>query len=277
MTTSGTPVESIAGVARSTWRVDARGVLRSEWTKFRSVRSNLVTLFAAAAALLAFGILFSVLAGNSGAAQPGPPQDATDSLGVAFSGLNLAQLILGVLGALVVTSEYSTGLIRTVFAAVPKRLPVLRSKAIVVGFAAWVVMTIGSVITFFVAQAVYAGNQATYAIGDPGVLRVVFGVGFFGACVAVMGVALGFILRNTAGAVATLIGALLVLPGLAGLLPGSIGETVTKVLPSNAGAAFTQLTSSSSNLAPLAGFVVLIAWVVGLVAVASWSVLRRDA
>lgn len=265
---------------RATWRVRDRGVIRSELTKFRSVRSNVITLIAAAAVLVGFGILFSSIAGagaEGGGGPQGPGQGDQDSLAVAFAGLNLAQLILGVLGALVVTSEYSSGLIRSMFAVVPKRIPVLRAKVAVVGLGTWVMMTAAAFVTFFLAQSVYAGEQATYTIGDSGVLRVVLGVGAYGAGVALMGLALGFLLRSTAAAVASLIGLLMVAPGLSGLLPDSVGDTVTKILPSNAGSAFTELATSSDQLSPGAGFAVFAAWVVGLLVLAGWALLHRDA
>lgn len=282
MTATTAPTASSASTTRgeaagsSPWRLRFRGVLKAERIKLVSVRSNIVTLLSAAVALVGFGMLFSSFTGSSD--NPAPPGGGlSDSLSVAFAGMNLAQLILGVLGALLVTSEYASGLIRTMFAAVPKRIPVLLAKAVVVGVATWVVMTAAAFVTFFAAQAVYAGDGATYAITDDGALRVVFGVGIFGAGVALLGVALGFLLRSTASAVATLVGLLLIAPGLAGLLPDSVGDTVTKLLPSNAASSFTSLTPDEGMLGSGAGLVVLGIWVVGLLAVAAWSLRRRDA
>lgn len=266
---------TIAPSHLATWRVRARGVVRSEWIKLRSVRSNVVTLLAAGALLVGFGVLFSALAGAT-AEGPQAGDAPSDSLSTAFAGLDLAQLVLGVLGALVVTSEYASGLIRTTFAAVAKRIPVLRAKVVVLGAATWIVMTVAAFVTFFAAQATYAGDEATYALTDDGVLRVVFGIGIYGTGVALMGVALGFVLRSTASAVATLIGGLMIVPGLAGLLPDSIGDTVTKILPSNAGSSFTQLTTSSDMLSWGAGLAVFVAWVAGLLAVAGWTLRHRD-
>ena len=277
MTANTAPVIPATDVvpARRAWRVLDRGVIRSEWIKLRSVRSNVITLLAAGAVLIGFGVLFSALAGGT---TDGPFEDLpSDSLSTAFAGRDLAQLALGVLGALVVTSEYASGLIRTMFAAVPKRIPVLRAKVATVGAATWIVMTVAAFVTFFAAQATYVGDAATYALTDDGVLRVVFGVGVYSAGVALMGVALGFVFRSTASAVAALIAGLMIVPGLAGLLPDSIGDTVTKVLPSNAGASFTQLTTSGDMLSWGAGLAVFTAWVAGLLALAGWTLRRRDA
>ena len=277
MTATTAPTSPATDVvpARRAWRVRDRGVVRSEWIKLRSVRSNVITLLAAGAVLIGFGVLFSALAGGT---TNGPFDDASpDSLSTAFAGMDLAQVALGVLGALVVTSEFASGLIRAMFAAVPKRIPVLRAKAATVGAATWIVMTVAAFVTFLAAQAVYAGDGPTYALTDDGVLRAVFGVGVYSTGVALMGVALGFILRSTASSVATLIAGLMIVPGLAGLLPDSIGDVVTKILPSNAGQSFTQLTPSADMLSWGAGLAVFAAWVVGLLALAGWTLRRRDA
>ena len=191
--------------------------------------------------------------------------------------MSLAQLILGVLGALLVTSEYSSGLIRTVFAAVPKRSPVLRAKAVVVGVITLLLMTVTSFVTFLAAQAVYAGDEVTYTLADTGIVRVIIGNGVYLTGVALMGLALGFLLRSTAAAVATLIGLLMIAPGLSGLLPDSIGDAITKLLPSNAGSAFTQLHESADLLSPASGFAVFAIWVIGLLAAAAVLLRRRDA
>ncbi len=259
----------------SSWRLRFRGIVRAEWIKLVSVRTNVITLASAAVALVGLGMLFSSFTGGDGPSSPGG--GLSDSLSVAFSGMNLAQLVLGVIGALLVTSEYASGLIRTMFAAVPTRIPVLLAKSVVVGVATWVVMTAAAFVTFFAAQAVYAGDGATYAITDDGVLRAVFGVGVFGAGVALLGVALGFLLRSTASAVATLVAVLLIAPGLAGLLPDSVSDTVARVLPSNAASSFTSLTPGENMLGAGAGLVVFAIWVIGLLAMAAWSVRRRDA
>lgn len=248
---------------------------KAEWIKFRSVRSNLITLVAAGVALVAFGALFSSLAGNGGAVPPNG--GGSDSLSTAFGGLNVSQLILGVLGALFVASEYSTGLIRTMFAAVATRVPVLRAKAIVAGAGAWVVMTAAAFVVFFVGQAVYSGTAPTYSLSDDGVLRSVVGVGVYGAGVVLIGIALGFLLRSTAAAIGTLVGTLMLAPVLVGLLPDSIASPLGKILPSNAGAAFTTVVQNSDRLTPTVGFAVFAGWVLGLLSVAVVVLRRRDA
>lgn len=257
-------------------RVTARSVVRAEWIKFTSVRSNVVALVAAGVALVVFGALFSSLAGSEEALPPNATA-GTDSLSMSFGGINLSQLVLGVLGAVFVAGEYTTGMIRTMFAAVADRLPVLRAKAIVLGASTWIVMTIASFAVFFAGQAVYAGDGATFDLGDDGVLRAVLGGGVYGAGIVLMGLALGFLLRSTAAAIGTLVGTLMILPGLVGLLPDRVNDSVGRFLPSNAGQAFLSVARSDTLLSPATGFAVFTAWAVGLLGLAAVVVRRRDA
>lgn len=258
-------------------RVDDRSVVRAEWIKFTSVRSNLYALAGAAVALIAFGTMFAALAGSDQAFGPPQLKNAMDSLSTSFAGMNLSRLILGVLGAVFVAGEYSTGMIRTMFTAVASRLPVLRAKVVVASGATWIVMTVASFAVFFAGQAVYAGDGVTYGLGDPGVLRAVLGGGVYGAGIVAMGIALGFLLRSTAATIATLVAGLMVVPGLITLLPDSFSDPVGKILPSNAGDAFLNVAPSEALLSPAVGFVVFVLWVVGLLVAAAVVVRRRDA
>jgi ABC-2 type transport system permease protein len=248
-------------------------VTKAEWIKLRSVRVNVVGILAAAVALVLLGVLFSALAPKD----MGPGGTATDSVSFAFGGISLSQLIIGVLAAVFVGSEYASGLIRTTFGAVARRTRVLRAKAIVLGCATWLAMTTGAFGAFFAGSAVYSGNLPSYAIGDPGVLRAVLSAGFYGACVALIGIAIGFLVRSAAAAIGLLLGLLMLAPLLVELVPGTAGDTLTKILPSNAGDAMMSVMSPDSLLSPLLGTAVLVAWVVGLLAAAAVTLRRRDA
>jgi ABC-2 type transport system permease protein len=248
-------------------------VTKAEWIKLRSVRVNVVGIAAAAVALVVLGVLFSALGGTD----MGPGGTATDSVSYAFGGVPLSQLVIGVLAALFVGSEYASGLIRTTFGAVARRTRVLRAKAIVFGGATWLAMTIGAFGAFFAGSAVYSGDLPSYSIDDPGVMRAVLSTGFYGACVALIGIAVGFLLRSTAAAIGVLLGLLMLAPLLVGLLPGTVGETLTKILPSNAGDAMMSVTSPDNLLSPWSGFAVLVAWVLGMLTIAGVTLRRRDA
>ena len=248
-------------------------VTKAEWIKLRSVRVNVVGIAAAAVGLVVLGVLFAAV-GNT---DQGPRGTVADSVSLVFGGITLSQLIIGVLAALFVGSEYASGLIRTTFGAVARRTRVLRAKAIVFGGATALAMMLGAFGAFFAGSAVYSGTLPSHSIGDPGVLRAVLSVGFYGACVALIGIAVGFLVRSTATAIGLLLGLLMLAPLLVDLVPGTVGETLSKIVPSNAGEAMMSVTSPGSLLSPMLGLAVLVAWVVGLLTLAAVALRRRDA
>jgi ABC-2 type transport system permease protein len=270
------PLTSAATSTAATGHASLRSFVNAEWIKFRTVRSNVVAVLAAGAVLVLIGTMFSSLAGSDKTLPPGATS-GTDSLSMSFGAMNLCQLVLGVLGAVFVAGEYSTGMIRSMFTAAGSRSTVLLAKAIVLGGSSCIVMTIASIAVFFTGQAAYGGTDATYSLGDPGVLRAVLGGGVYGAGIVLMGVGLGFILRSSAAAIGTLIGTLMIAPGLVGFLPDSIGESVGKFLPSTAGQAFLSVSGGSKLLSPGAGLVVFAACAIGLLGIAVFMLQRRDA
>jgi len=287
-TTLDTPTVSDAVANPSTAVLSAtgtglsmRGVLRSEWVKLRSVRSTTATLAAAGGALLVFGLLFAAILGGVLSAGDGDPASefASDPTGAALSGTMLAQLIIGVLGVMIITSEYTTGQIRTTLTAVPTRVPVLVAKAAVLTAVVLPVMLASVLVTFLGGQALIgSGDLATASLGDPGVLRAVIGSAAYLTGVALMGLAVGTLLRSTAASIATLFGALFLLPGLAGIvLPSGWGDTLLSYLPSNAGTAFTSVVPAPGLLSSGVAMAVFAAWAVVPLVVAAIVQKRRSA
>jgi ABC-2 type transport system permease protein len=190
----------------------------------------------------------------------------------------LAQLLIGVLGVLVITGEYSTGVIRSTLSAVPKRLPVLWAKAGVLAVVTGMPMLVAVFTAFFTGQAILSGDGTGVALTDPGVLRAVLGSVGFLAGVALLGLAIGAIVRNTAGAIGALVAILLLLRGLLGLvLPNGWGDTVVSYLPSNAAAAFTTVNPEPDLLSSGVGLAVFAGYLVVLFGVAAVLLVRRDA
>lgn len=259
-------------------RLSFGGVLRSEWIKLRSVRSSALTLLGAACAMLTAGLVFASTIGGGGNG-PGPGDGMSDPTGIALSGVMITQLIIGVLGVMVVSSEYSTGMIRSTLTGVPSRLPVLAAKVVAVIGAVFTTMLAVSVVVFLGAQAIMSGaDQPTAALGDPGVLGAIVGSAAALTGVAVMGVAFGSILRSTAGAISTLFALVFLAPGLGQLLlPTSWRDDVLKYLPSNASSSFTSVTPGPDVLGTTAGALVFAAWVVVPLIVAAVLLRRRDA
>ena len=252
----------------------ARGILNSEWIKFRTLRSSCLTLASAVLVMIVFGAIFGAATSTANWAKLGADsRAATGSLG----GYQIAQLLIGVLGVLFVTGEYATGMIRSTFAAVPRRMPVLAAKSSVFAAISLTTMTVASFVAYFLAQAFLSSHGHGSSLSDHGALRSVAGIGLYLSLIGTLGGALGWIVRSTAGGISALVGIMLILPGVVGLLPNGIGEVITKYLPSEAGGAFITAAHNAGALSPWTGLGVLILWVAGAVAAATMLIRRRDA
>lgn len=263
--------------ARPAYRVTGLRVLRSEWAKLWSLRSTWITLGLGLVFLVAFGLIAAAQYKseiNSGHLDSDFAHSTTVSL--ALFGTHFAQLALGVLGVLVTAGEYSTGMIRSTLAAVPRRLPVLWSKSAVFGLAALVVGAAGAFVTFLFAGGMVSGTNAAVGFSHAGVVRSLLGAGLYLGLVGVIGTALGALLRSVAGGISVLVGALLLIPGLISLLPSSWQDDISPYLPSNAGESMFALTHDGTALSPAAGLLVFLGWTVLALAGAAYRLVRSD-
>jgi len=262
--------------ANSTLRVTQTRVMKSEWTKLRTQPGALWSLLSAVILVIAFGILYSLLRVAR------PPHGATtasfDPTSVSLAGVQLAQIAAGVLGVLLITSEYATGLIRTTLAAVPRRLPTLWGKAAVLGAAMLAVSVPAAAAVFLAGQAILGRQHLSVSIGDPGVARAVIGGALYLAVAGLLGLALGALLRSTAGGISALFGLLFAVPILVGFLPGGLSDEIGKYLPGAAGLAVTTVhPDPATSLTPWTGFGVFCAYVVVLLGAAAVRMRRGDA
>jgi ABC-2 type transport system permease protein len=248
-------------------------VITSEWLKFRTLRSTMVVLGVAAVAMVAIALVVGYNTRHITASID--PNDHVQSS--TMQGYYLGQLLIGALGVLFVSGEYSTGMIRSTFAAVPRRLPVLWAKLVVFVTVTAVTMIASCLIGFICSQALISHYRIGYSLGDPGVLRVVIGTGVYLTLIGVIGAALGWIVRSTPGSLVAYIAVILVLPVLFGNVLGTWGKHVAEYMPSQAGASFINTIPEPPNLAPWTGLVVLAAWTVVAVGVAAVGLRRRDA
>jgi ABC-2 type transport system permease protein len=237
-------------------------LVRAEWTKLRTVRSTWWTLLLTAAGMVGLGALFAARYGIAGIS---PADKASfDPAAYSLSGFFLAQLAVGVLGVLAITSEYATGSIRATFAATPQRRAVLAAKAVVVGTITALVGIVSSVAAFVVGQAVLANKGLQAHLGDPGVARSVLGAGLYLAVLGLVALGIGTLIRSTIGATAVVVGLVFILPGVVGALPSSWETVVTPYLPSNAGQALIGRTKFAPSgphlLSPWVGFAVVCAY-----------------
>ncbi len=249
-------------------------VIRSEWTKFRSLRSTLYTLLLAVVLMIGLGALLAGIA----ASQPRGLDTGATAISTSLTGTFFAQLSIAVLGVLLITGEYSTGMIRASLAVVPARLPVLWGKLAVCAGAVFLTMLVSSFIAFMVGQALLSGKHLNASLSDPGALRSIFGAALYLTVAAITALALGALLRNTAAAISTFVAVFFVIPPLTQLLPASWSGHFVQYLPSNAGAMMLNGTYGLAHpLSPWTGFAVMCAYTIVLLAFAAWRLRRADA
>ena len=252
-------------------------VVRSEWTKLWSLRSTRWSLLFAVISMAGLGVLIAAVSMGRWS-QLSPHERATfDSIDRSLGGYHLAQLAIGVLGVLVISGEYSTGMIRSSLMAVPRRLPVLWAKIAVFASVTFVLMLASALIAFFGAQAILTEHHVNVTLGHPHALRTLVGTVLFMTVTGVLCVALGTIIRSTAGAIATYAGLLFVLPGIVDILPSEIGNSISPYLPSSAGSAIASATRDAHTLSPWGGFALYCGYTLVLLAIAAYMLVRRDA
>jgi ABC-2 type transport system permease protein len=245
-------------------------VIHSEWTKLRTLRSTWWS--AIAAVVIAVGLGALICLGNSTHGSTRPDDPASLSL----AGMFLAQVAFAIVGVLAMSGEYSTGMIRTTLAAVPKRGYVLAAKTIVLGVAAFVLVTATAFAAFFVGQSILSRAHFNIGIGAPGVLRVIIGAGLYTTVLILIALALATILRNTAGTITAVIGIIFVLPIIVALLPDRWQDDIGRYTPANAGTAIINITQQDHSLGPWAGFGVFCLWAVVAAVIAWWTLRHRD-
>src|SRR3954453_18706879 len=266
---------SVAPRLPHTGKVTQTRVFLSEWTKLRSVRSTRWSLLAAVGFTIGIAALACAVVSHHWPHLS--PQDRRDfhPHDPNLAGVQLAQLALGVLGVLVITAEYSTGMIRASMTAVPRRLPVLWGKAVVYGLVTLALTVPSVLIAFVIGESIFSGRHINVAFTDPGVARAVLGSALYLTAVGLFGLGLGAIVRNTAGGIATFAGIMFVLPPLMNVLPPSWNDAASPYLPLAAGEAIMS-TTSGNHLSPWVGLGLLGAYAVAALAIASVLLVRRD-
>ncbi|GAA3219296.1 ABC transporter permease [Dactylosporangium siamense] len=266
-------------VAAAPLKVTGRRVARAEWAKLWSLRSTWITLGIGLLLLLAIGTIATLQFKSS--TSSGKPVDE-DFVGatahsLALFGVPFALIALGVLGVLTTSGEYTTGMIRSTLAAVPRRLPVLWAKAAVYGAVAFAVGAVGVFVAFAISSGLLSGTDAGMSFSANGVVVSLLGVGLYLGLVGVIGVALGALLRSSAGGISALVGAFLLVPGLMSLLPKAWRTEVTPYLPGNAGESIFALHHTPGTLSAGAGLLVLLGWTALALGGAALRLKRADA
>lgn len=249
--------------------IRARDVLAAEWIKFSSVRSTYWTLGVAIVTGIAFSAIIAIAFANTPATSP------VDPLLPSFLSLEYAVIAIAILGVLTITGEYATGLIRTTFAAVPRRRPVLAAKATVVGLVALLVGEFVSMVSFLVVQPILATHHLNTSLSHPGVLRSVLATGALLCVCGTLGLGLGAIIRHTVGALAAFI-ALVLIPSTLGLLPAPWDHRIGRFSLFYAAQQAVASHPRTDLFSPGISVLILLAWPAAVLAAAAVRMTRQD-
>ncbi|MFD8520153.1 ABC transporter permease [Streptomyces capillispiralis] len=251
------------------YRVTPARVLRSEWHKLWTLRSTWLTLAATGVLTLGMGVGIS-------AAYDGTGEGGLDTVVFVLLGTQFATLNLAVLGILATAGEYSTGQIRATMTAVPRRLPVLWSKAAVLATVAFALCLWTNLLTFPLAQAFLSDTDQSAALGDPGVLRGLTGNAAALALLTVMALGLGAVTRSVPIATGVYIGLVMILPELLRMLPYAVVDDAVRYFPAKALESVTAAQSGPGTTSPGAALLALALWAAVSLTAAAATLRRRD-
>ena len=271
VTATDTPAARSASTPPSPLAIRALDLVASEWTKFRSVRSSFWSLLVAVVTPIGVSTVVAVAfahAPASGGSRPDPLLPEVVSL-------EYAVIAVSVMGVLAFSAEYSTGLIRTTFAAAPRRRAVLAAKAAVLGAVTLAAGELVAFASFFLAQAVLAGHHQGVSLSQPGVPGKVLAAGLLLCVCTMLGLAFGSIIRHTAGGIAATI-AVILLPGILGLLPAPWNGRIGRFALLEAAQQVTALHPAANLFSPGPSLLVLLAWPAAALAVAAILITRQD-
>src|SRR3954465_5335020 len=266
---------SVAPRLPHTGKVTQTRVFLSEWTKLRSVRSTRWSFLVAVVFTIGIAALACAVVSHHWPHMSPADQAEFNPLEPNLAGVQLAQLALGVLGVLVITAEYSTGMIRASMTAVPRRLPVLWGKVVVYGLVTLALMLPATLIAFAIGEWIFSGRHIGVSFSDPGVARAVIGAGLYVTVVGLFGLGLGAIVRNTAGGIASFAGLMFVLPPLMNVFPASWNDAASPYLPLAAGEAI-MATTPGNHLSPWVGLALFAGYAAAAIAIAALLLVRRD-
>jgi ABC-2 type transport system permease protein len=260
-------------------RVTFREAMDSEFAKIRSVRSTFWTLLACLLVSVGISVLIAAVT-SANWSSLSESSRATMDMSAVVAGVYFGVLVTGVLGVLVVSTEYGTGMMRTSLTAFPRRGTLFIAKATVLTV---LVLAVGLIIAFAsyaLASPFYTKHGVDLSLSHAANLRALFAVPVYLTLIALMGFGLGFLLRHTAAAISSLVGLLFVIPIITNFLPGTVGKDVNKIVPSNAGSAMLVThasTTGTPTLSPLGGLITLLVWAAVLIAPAYALFRHRDA
>lgn len=251
---------------------------RMEWVKLRSLRSTGWMLGMAAAAVIGISILVMAVDSAHYAHLSAAGKASWDPTNAGLSGLAFAQLLIGALGVLTITGEYSSGMIRATFAAAPRRPLVLAAKIAVLGAVTLAAAELLAFTAFLAGQAAVAHGVPHATLGQPGVLRAVLMAGVYLCLIALIGLGAGAIIRHTVGGIAAVVGLIFALPLLFVPLPESVQHAAVKFLPEAIAAnSMVAVRPEPYSLSPWTGLGMLCLYAAVLLGAGAMVLAKRDA
>ena len=258
-------------------RASLRGLLRSEWTKLRTVRSTMWTLGSTVFVGLAVSAVVAGVTRAHWATEPAANRAAFDPVEVSLMGVYLGgMLLLGVLGILVMSGEYATGTIRVTLAAAPRRPLVLAAKVLVFGAVTLAVSEVTALAGFLLGQALLTSPARHATLSSPGALRAVVGIGLFLCVSALLALGIAVMVRHTAGAISVYVFVVLVLPIVVSGLPNSLQHQIERLLPASIGSVMIN-NSVPDAFGPWTGFLILCGYTAAAIVLGAVLLVLRDA
>ena len=257
-------------------RYGLSGLLKSEWTKLRTVRSTMWTLGLTVLLAIGLGALAAAETRAHWSTMPFGDRLTFDATRTSLVGVFFGQFTIGILGTLVMSAEYGTGTIRATFSAAPRRPLVLVAKTFVFGMIALIVSEVLSFAAYFLGQALLGAPATHTTLSSPGAVRAVVGSGLYLCVLGLFALGLSTIIRHTAGAISAFLGVLLVLPIIVAALPSSIGDPMQRYLPAHIGEAIVSQHTGPHSFAPWPSFLLLCGYSVAALVVGGFLLVRRD-
>ncbi|GAB3122236.1 ABC transporter permease subunit [Glaciibacter psychrotolerans] len=283
MTTTFLPTSPAAVSPRATFvatgsGLSLTGIVRSEWIKLRTVRATawsfliVVLISVGMAGIMSFALDLQGTGGSLPAADQAIFLVRASTFGVYFG-----QLVVAVLGVLMITGEYSTGMIKSTLTAVPRRVGALGAKVVVLFASTFVVGAVATISSFLVASPILAREGLHASLFEPVVIVPLLGAALYLALVSVFALGIGAVLRSGAGGIAAALGALLLLPIVFQMIPADWAHDLLPYLISNAGMGMFGLTMTVGILAWWQNLLILLGWVAVSLTAAAVLLKRRDA
>src|SRR5665213_211591 len=252
-------------------------VVRSEWIKFRTVRSTRTGVFVMFVLTIGLGALFAWATRSHWSSLSSGEQLTFDPVSTSLAGIIFSQFAVGVIGTLLITNEYATGLIRTTLGAVPKRMILVTAKIIVLVLSILVVTEIACFAAFFVGQSIFSGLVPTASLSNTTVVRAVVFAGIYLTLLCVLSFSLALIVRQSAATIGIFVTLVLILPLISLALPQSWRDHIVKFEPSELGNAMTSVVTPSGDMNAMNSLLMLVFYAVVALGVGTLLFQRRDA